>query len=47
MLPVPDGTSSQVQPALDKACSVNSADMNFAGDRMDRKTRGSRTLPLL
>ena len=47
VLPVPDGTSSQVQSALDKALSVNLADMDFAGGRMDRKARGSRTLPLL
>ncbi len=47
MLPVPDSTSSQVQSALDKAHSVNLADMDFAGGRMDRKARGSRTLPLL
>ena len=31
MLPVPDGTSSQVQSALDKAHSVNLAGMDCAG----------------
>jgi len=48
VLPVPEGTSSQVQSALrDKVPSVNLADMDFAGGRMDRKVRGSRTLSLL
>ena len=47
VLPVPDGTSSQVQSALDKAHAVNLADMDFARGRMDRKVRGSRTLSLL
>jgi hypothetical protein len=47
VLPVPDGTSSQVQSALDKAHSVNLAGMDCARGRMDREARGSRTLPLL
>ena len=47
MLPVPDGTSSQVQSALDKAHSVNLAGMDCVGGRMDREARGSRALPLL
>ena len=34
MLPVPDGTARQVQPALDKAHAVNLAEMDFAGGRM-------------
>ena len=42
MLPVPDGTASQVQSALDKAHAVNLADIDCAGGRMGREARGNR-----
>jgi hypothetical protein len=44
VLPVPDGTASQVQSALDKTHAVNLADIDFAGGRMGSEARGSRKL---